>query len=737
MSQGRTLACLRGRSFWLLAGILVVSFLVRLAFFLEVKDDPTFTVPLWDAAVFDEMARSVARGDGVGYPKAYFFGPLYAYLLGGLYLVSSGSAAAVAFVQHLVGVVVVGLTYALSRTWFGQRASLLAAALLGLAGVQLFYEGKLLMEVWVALLLLGAVLLLARLDLSFQARARASDGTPPPPTHGDSRKARTPLLVRTPGSPGATRVTMLCAGLMIGLAALGRPSVLLLAALALTPLLRVRRTSGLWASRGSSFIGSGSRSGCGGGSGSGSGSRSGGGGVWVLGGLFLLGLIVGPTSALVRNYRTEGVWVPITSSGGFNFYLGNAPDSAGMLEDTKIRVDSSWNGEDSAEEDVGRQLDSAEVSRYWFARTWREVSQARLWWVGHLLDKLQTFFGAKDVPQIEVYSAERGRSRVLTFLPVGLHMLMMLGLAGMVTGLRGFRGRVLLYGALILYAFGVSLFFVTTRYRIVALPYLAVFGGAFLDSLLGAVSRRSVREGLGLLFLGVACWAFTLPARFPGDATKSLYAQSLHDGFRLARAGEFARAEAAYLEAQRLEPDDYEGYLGLGIAYREAGEYDRSLRQLERAMERNHVDAEVPYHLGVTLHKMGLYDGAERALRQSLALAPRRALTHTYLGLVLAAEGRLAEARASLELGRELDPGEAFTHNNLGVLQSMQGDGESALRSFERAVELDPTYTAARRNVARAYLDRGDLTRARRELERVLELDPSDENARSLLQSIR
>ena len=66
MSQGRTLACLRGRSFWLLAGILVVSFLVRLAFFLEVKDDPTFTVPLWDAAVFDEMARSeAARDDGI------------------------------------------------------------------------------------------------------------------------------------------------------------------------------------------------------------------------------------------------------------------------------------------------------------------------------------------------------------------------------------------------------------------------------------------------------------------------------------------------------------------------------------------------------------------------------------------------------------------------------------------------------------------------------------------------
>ena len=59
----------RSPLFW----ILLVGAILRVAFFLQVRGEPTCTVPQWDEAVYDEMARSVAAGHGVGLDKAYFF----------------------------------------------------------------------------------------------------------------------------------------------------------------------------------------------------------------------------------------------------------------------------------------------------------------------------------------------------------------------------------------------------------------------------------------------------------------------------------------------------------------------------------------------------------------------------------------------------------------------------------------------------------------------------------------
>jgi Flp pilus assembly protein TadD len=654
---------LRAPLFW----ILLAAAALRAAFFWQTRGNPLATAPLWDAAIYDQMARSVAAGHGIGFDRAYFFGPLYPYALGLLYAVTRSCASCAIAAQHALGVALCGLTYALGRRWLGRGAGLLAAGLLASSGLEIFFEGQLLMEVLVSALLATSMLLLSPAD-----------------------------------APAPSRLFL--AGALLGLAALGRPSLLLLAPLVLVPLRATRRS-----------------------------------GRAVVAALaaFAAGLALPPAATFVRNLRAEGAPIVVTSSGGFNFYAGNSRNSNGMfLDDMQVKADLSWNGEDTAETALRRDLRSDEVSRYWRDRALAEIREDPPRWVRLLFRKLQIFLNGQDVPQIEWFTYERRRWAVLRYASLDPRVLMGLAVAGMLALLPRARRLALLYGIVALGAAGIALFFVTTRYRVPLLPYFCLFAAAFLHAAVSAARARSWRK-LGLLALaGVAAWAFTSPARFPVDRTKALYAQLLHDGFRLTKARRFDEAVHAYSRARELWPDDYECRMGLGVAYREKGDLARSLAELLDASARHPVDAELPYQLGVTLQKLGRTEEAERALRESLRSGPRRGATYAYLGLNLAAQGRFDEARAALERGLALDPAQPFALDNLGALLGLLGDEAGARRSFLAALAVDESYAPARLNLAKSYLAAGDLASAARELRRLARESPDDAEAASLLRDV-
>jgi len=652
-----------------IAWILLFAAALRLAFFLQVRGEPAFAVPLWDAAIYDEMARSLARGNGIGFERAYFFGPLYAYALGLVYALTGSCLRCAILLQHGLGILLCGLTCALGARWLGRREGLLAAALMAALGVQLFYEGHLLMEVLLSVLLAGHAL----------------------------------LLLRAEGAAGSRAA--LGAGLLLGLAATGRPSVIVLAALVLVPALRTSGRAGRARAR--------------------------------LVTLYVLGVLAAPGAATVRNAVTEGVFVPITSSGGFNFFVGNSRDSNGMfLDDEQVKADVSWNGEETAETALGRDLDSAEVSRYWYRRALAEIRADPRRWLGLYFRKVRILLNAQDPPQIEWFSFERGRFPILRALP-DLRLPMAAALAGAIALLPRAGRLAGLYGVVTLYVAGIAAAFVTSRYRVAVLPYLCVFAAGFGVLLADAVRRRQGVRLAALAAAAVLAWTFTSPSRFPLDVRAATYAQHLRDGFRLRKLEKTDRALDAYRRAAALWPEDYESYLGLGIAYREMGDLPASLAALEAALARNASDADVPYQRAVTLHKLGRDDEAERALRRSLSMSPRRAATHAYLGLILAATGRFEEARSAFEASLRLDPHEPFTYNNLGVLLGRLGDRAGARRHFLRALREDPGYTTARCNLAQACLDDGDVASATRELRTVLRQKPDDPEATALLSTLR
>ncbi len=125
-------------------------------------------------------------------------------------------------------------------------------------------------------------------------------------------------------------------------------------------------------------------------------------------------------------------------------------------------------------------------------------------------------------------------------------------------------------------------------------------------------------------------------------------------------SGRSAQAVALYREAIRADPDNADGYMGLG----EALEGERQAAEAESAYRRA-VDAEPTY------------PGAQTAL-----------------GTFLLRHGRAAAAVPFYRRATELIPASPAAYNNLGAALEMTADFAGAAAAFERSLALEPTRSA-------------------------------------------
>lgn len=138
----------------LLGLLLLAGAVVRLLFFLQLKDTDLAAIPLLDSQTYHDWAVRLVAGDW-GRNQTYWMGPLYPHLLALVYLVFGvGSLAALVF-QLALSLLNVGLVFVLGRRLTHQPGTaLLAAALFSLYGAPVFYAGMLLMATVVTTLYL-------------------------------------------------------------------------------------------------------------------------------------------------------------------------------------------------------------------------------------------------------------------------------------------------------------------------------------------------------------------------------------------------------------------------------------------------------------------------------------------------------------------------------------------------------------------------------------------------------
>jgi len=125
--------------------ILLLALILRLAHWLDVREDPFIAQIVMDSEEYDRWAMEIAGGDWLG-SDVFFQAPLYPYFLAVVYTLFGHSLDAVYLVQIVLGLLGIYALYRAGKKIAGEKVGLVAAALSAFYGVYLFYDVQLLKE---------------------------------------------------------------------------------------------------------------------------------------------------------------------------------------------------------------------------------------------------------------------------------------------------------------------------------------------------------------------------------------------------------------------------------------------------------------------------------------------------------------------------------------------------------------------------------------------------------------
>lgn len=140
------------------------------------------------------------------------------------------------------------------------------------------------------------------------------------------------------------------------------------------------------------------------------------------------------------------------------------------------------------------------------------------------------------------------------------------------------------------------------------------------------------------------------------DATLDEAVRLFRQGAELVQADQPGKAVPLLLEALDLHPTSWEGWLYLGLAYRELRDWSRASDALGEALRVKPGHAEVLSERALFLLSLGRHDEALDHARAAVRAAPESASMVSNLGLVQMEAGQLDEARSTFEQADDLDP---------------------------------------------------------------------------------
>jgi len=506
---------------------------VRIVFFLLSRhNNPLFQHPIMDSLYHHEWALDIISGNFWG-SEVFFRAPLYPYFLALLYKIGGSSIAFAVFCQHLMGCVTAVFIYFLCREYFARGIALLSGLIAALYWPFLYFEGELLI---VSLILLLDVAFLWSLSIAVR--------------RGDGR-------------------IFLASGMMLGLSAVARPSILIFV-IALPFALhwgRVRLQSKAASSGWKKET------------------------VLVLAGTLLF---VAPV--IVRNYVVGHDLVPIASQGGVNFYIGNNPGSDGRTAIVPGTRADWWGGYydaiERAEKAEGRSLKPSEVSNYYFREGLKFIFDSPGAAAKLLLHKFRLFWAGGERSNnkyIYFFWHLTGMGRVP--LP-GFWLVAPLGLLGAILLWRRRAALAPLYLFVITYMAGVVAFFVNARFRLPVVPVLILFASYAVFHLITAYRRKSfdlLKTAVILLVCIAAVDYDFLTFRENKTREDSISLYSLGNAYL--KMDEKESAIAAYEKAR----ETYRRYprssytlvarnvdYNLGLLYWETGRCDKAIEILEK-----------------------------------------------------------------------------------------------------------------------------------------------------------
>ena len=545
------------RSTLIVVALLAVALLWRVVFFLEMYASPYGDNLSLDSQVYHELALAAAAGEW-SHGETFFQAPLYPWFLGIIYSVAGPSQTVVKLLQILLSVASCWLIYRLAGRVFDRTVALVALGMSAVYGMSLYFANELLGVTLIVFLdLLGLDLLL---------RAISSD----------DRKS-----------------LWAAAGLVFGLSAIARPTILPFVAVA-----------------GVLIVISGWRSGK---------ART----ALREAILFGVGVAIPIAPVTLHNFLADGDLVLVAANGGVNFFIGNNPQSDGVTAVVPgTRPDLLGGHADQvriAREALGDPgATPREISDYWYDRAWRYIRDAPAEALRHTAFKAFILCNAHEVSNNRVIEFVTRYSSIYSWATLRIWLILPLALAGLVVGGGRRQPKSLLLVFAAVYSATVIPFFINARFRMPLAAVFIIFAASAVVSWSRWLRLRPLDRRFGLriavsVLLAVVATVLVRPI----PAIRVADAQAFFNEAEAYRAhGDFSAAVGWYRAALDEHPGFCDAAFNLAqIHARVFPDPQKAIAVLERVEAACAEDLGIRRLLGLSLCAVGRVDEGVGHLR--------------------------------------------------------------------------------------------------------------------------
>jgi tetratricopeptide (TPR) repeat protein len=700
---------------FLLVGLFLLAFVIRLIYLNQIKSNPYFDTPQIDELWHHNWAKEIAGGDFLG-KEVFFRAPLYPYFLGIVYTVFGESFYVARLIQILIGSLSCVLIYLLGKKLFHRTIGIIASVIASFYAPLIHFDAQLelpVLEVFFDLLLF--------------------------------------LLLLNAGTKLKKRWWLL-AGIVSGLSATVRPNILIF-----VPFVLLWISLKLWKEHKNKILtfclffllGT----------------------ILIISPVTIRNWVVGKDFVLISSQGGINFFIGnnIESDGK------TAVAAPGMLPYEGYK-DNIWlTSIKLAERSLGRKLKPSEISNFWFKLGFRFIKTHPLKYLQLLGKKLYFFWNSYEIESNQdLYFFSRWSSLLRLLLwdwllrfPFGI--LGPLSILGMILKAKFWKKYFLIYAFILSYMFSVILFFVTSRFRLPVIPFLIMFASFSIYWLVEKIKNREYRP-LGRSLLVLIALFIMMNSNLFGinkpdlsftyntlgiiytqkgwyDSAISIFEESikaspnsalphLHLGHVYYQKGDWDEAIKEYKEAIDLDSTMAIACIDLGYLYDQMNKDEEAFQVYRKALEIDPTQVRALVNLAFLFEKKGLYEQAVSQYQKALAFEPEVASIHNDLGRVYVKSNLKEKGLAEFRKALKLDPNYAYTHVNLGNIHFEEGEYQMAITQYNTARKLDPKIIEAYYNLAVTYLKTKQPDQAIEVLKEGLKTNPNAGQLKKLLQDL-
>jgi tetratricopeptide (TPR) repeat protein len=237
-------------------------------------------------------------------------------------------------------------------------------------------------------------------------------------------------------------------------------------------------------------------------------------------------------------------------------------------------------------------------------------------------------------------------------------------------------------------------------------------------------SRSDAYRNLGEIDKALDDFAEYMNRRKPTD-----YFRISDRGDLYLRKGDFDRAIADYSEALAKEPDNQEFQHRRALAYRLKGDTRNAIAQYDKIIDYNDSnDFEAYIGRGLAYALAGKPQRAAVDFTRAIDIFPEGETAYYDRAQAMRDSGNIDLAISDYSAAIERNPRYAVAFNSRGRAYLAKNDAASALKDFDEAIRIDDKFAAAYCNRAMLHQSQGRLDDAIADFGRAIALDPTNKD---------